>query len=97
MSKWNINWTRSCSDVVAFACVILSLLLDTLLEVLRMISEVVLQVLADHKSILYGLRYERFSVEFCAELKYLRIVVLRLVWTPAWEFGCICGGYLMCS
>ncbi|GJY64101.1 putative reverse transcriptase domain-containing protein [Tanacetum coccineum] len=28
MSKWNINWTRSCSDVVAFACVILSLLLE---------------------------------------------------------------------
>nr|GEX82017.1 hypothetical protein [Tanacetum cinerariifolium] len=27
MFKWNINWTRSCSDVVAFACVILSLLL----------------------------------------------------------------------
>nr|GEV57720.1 retrovirus-related Pol polyprotein from transposon TNT 1-94 [Tanacetum cinerariifolium] len=32
MSKWNINWTRSCSDVVAFACVILSLLLAPLLE-----------------------------------------------------------------
>ncbi|GKA93604.1 hypothetical protein Tco_0815590 [Tanacetum coccineum] len=30
MSKWNINWTRSCSDVVAFACVILSLLLEFL-------------------------------------------------------------------
>ncbi|GJW62001.1 hypothetical protein Tco_0111336 [Tanacetum coccineum] len=46
--------------------------------VLRMISEVVLQVLADHKSILYGLRSERFGVEFCVEFKYLRIVVLRL-------------------
>ncbi|GJZ67842.1 reverse transcriptase domain-containing protein, partial [Tanacetum coccineum] len=52
--------------------------------VLRMISEVVLQALADHKSILYGLRSERFGVRFCVELKYLRIVVLRLVWTPAW-------------
>ncbi|GJT79817.1 hypothetical protein Tco_1054159 [Tanacetum coccineum] len=31
MSKWNINWTRSCSDVVAFACVILSLLLEVAL------------------------------------------------------------------
>ncbi|GJZ30176.1 LL-diaminopimelate aminotransferase, chloroplastic [Tanacetum coccineum] len=30
MSKWNINWTRSCSDVVVFACVILSLLLEAL-------------------------------------------------------------------
>nr|GEV19667.1 hypothetical protein [Tanacetum cinerariifolium] len=30
MSKWNINWTRSCSDVIAFACVILSLLLKAL-------------------------------------------------------------------
>ncbi|GKA95690.1 putative reverse transcriptase domain-containing protein [Tanacetum coccineum] len=67
------------------------------LHVLRMISEVVLQVLADHKSILYGLRSERFCVKFCVELKYLRIVVLRLVWTLAWEFGCICGDYLMCS
>ncbi|GJY19424.1 putative reverse transcriptase domain-containing protein [Tanacetum coccineum] len=28
MSEWNINWTRSCSDVVAFACVSLSLLLE---------------------------------------------------------------------
>nr|GEY89148.1 hypothetical protein [Tanacetum cinerariifolium] len=27
-SKWNIHWTRSCSDVVAFACVSLSLLLE---------------------------------------------------------------------
>ncbi|GJS72077.1 putative reverse transcriptase domain-containing protein [Tanacetum coccineum] len=32
MSKWNINWTRSCSDVVAFACVIFSLLLEGLLQ-----------------------------------------------------------------
>ncbi|GJW61351.1 putative reverse transcriptase domain-containing protein [Tanacetum coccineum] len=30
MSEWNINWTRSCSDVVAFACVSLSLLLEAL-------------------------------------------------------------------
>ncbi|GKC49008.1 hypothetical protein Tco_1071753, partial [Tanacetum coccineum] len=57
-----------CSDVVAFACVILSLLLTSLLEVLRMISEVVLQVLADCKSILFGLRFKRFGVEFCIEL-----------------------------
>ncbi|GJV94186.1 hypothetical protein Tco_1541999 [Tanacetum coccineum] len=42
-----------------------------LLEVLRMISEVVLQVLVDHKSILYGLRSEIFGVEFCVELKQL--------------------------
>ncbi|GJR90545.1 putative reverse transcriptase domain-containing protein [Tanacetum coccineum] len=28
MSEWNINWTRSCSDVVAFACVTLSFLLE---------------------------------------------------------------------
>ncbi|GKD57765.1 hypothetical protein Tco_1291152, partial [Tanacetum coccineum] len=47
--------------------------------VLRMISEVVLQVLADHKSILYGLRFKRFGIEFYVELKYLRIVVLRLI------------------
>ncbi|GKB67231.1 hypothetical protein Tco_0928643 [Tanacetum coccineum] len=33
MSKWNINWTRPCSDVVAFACVILSLLLEICLNV----------------------------------------------------------------
>ncbi|GKC47970.1 reverse transcriptase domain-containing protein, partial [Tanacetum coccineum] len=39
-----------------------------LVEVLRMISEVVLQALADHKSILYGLRSERFGVKFCVEL-----------------------------
>ncbi|GJR11533.1 putative reverse transcriptase domain-containing protein [Tanacetum coccineum] len=31
MSKWNINWTRLCSNVVAFACVILSLLLEVTL------------------------------------------------------------------
>nr|GEU96169.1 reverse transcriptase domain-containing protein [Tanacetum cinerariifolium] len=28
MSKWNINWTKSCSDVIIFSCVILSLLLE---------------------------------------------------------------------
>nr|GEY88995.1 hypothetical protein [Tanacetum cinerariifolium] len=28
MTKWNINWTRSCSNAVAFTCVILSLLLE---------------------------------------------------------------------
>ncbi|GJX72824.1 putative reverse transcriptase domain-containing protein [Tanacetum coccineum] len=28
MSKWNINWTRSCSDVIAFACLILCFLLE---------------------------------------------------------------------
>ncbi|GJV61006.1 putative reverse transcriptase domain-containing protein [Tanacetum coccineum] len=33
MSKWNINWTRLCSDVIAFACVILSLLLEGLLQI----------------------------------------------------------------
>ncbi|GKA95687.1 hypothetical protein Tco_0817782 [Tanacetum coccineum] len=95
MSTWIINWTRSCSDVVAFACVILALRLGFLqtyeltnifvdlfeyhFQVLRMISEVMLQVLADHKSILYGLRSERFGVKFCVELKCLRIVVLRLI------------------
>nr|GEW83419.1 hypothetical protein [Tanacetum cinerariifolium] len=31
MSKWNINWTRSCSDVIAFDFVILSLLLEVTL------------------------------------------------------------------
>ncbi|GJZ21957.1 hypothetical protein Tco_0558996 [Tanacetum coccineum] len=41
-----------------------------------MISEVVLQALADHKSILYGSCSKRFGVEFYVELKYLRIVVL---------------------
>ncbi|GKB93224.1 reverse transcriptase domain-containing protein [Tanacetum coccineum] len=30
MFEWNINWTRLCSDVVAFACVTLSLLLEAL-------------------------------------------------------------------
>ncbi|GJS60934.1 hypothetical protein Tco_0655718 [Tanacetum coccineum] len=33
MSKWNIYWTRSCSDVVAFDYVILSLLLERLPQV----------------------------------------------------------------
>ncbi|GKC21291.1 hypothetical protein Tco_1023441 [Tanacetum coccineum] len=47
-----------------------------------MISEVVLQALADHKSILYGSRSERIGVKFYVELKYLRIVVLRLIMPP---------------
>ncbi|GJT06515.1 hypothetical protein Tco_0840977 [Tanacetum coccineum] len=51
-------------------------------QVLKMISEVVLQALADHKSILYGSRSERFGVKFYVELKYLRIVVLRLIMPP---------------
>nr|GFB79474.1 reverse transcriptase domain-containing protein [Tanacetum cinerariifolium] len=34
-----------------------------------MISEVELQVLADLKSILYGLRSEKFGIELCVELK----------------------------
>ncbi|GJY40344.1 hypothetical protein Tco_0427614, partial [Tanacetum coccineum] len=38
--------------------------------VLRMINEVELQALADLKSILYGLRSERFGIEFRVELKY---------------------------
>ncbi|GJR70611.1 hypothetical protein Tco_0016676 [Tanacetum coccineum] len=37
--------------------------------VLRMISEAELQVLADLKSILYGLRSEKFGIELCVELK----------------------------
>ncbi|GKA78467.1 hypothetical protein Tco_0785004, partial [Tanacetum coccineum] len=37
--------------------------------VLRMISEAELQALADLKSILYGLRSERFGIELCVELK----------------------------
>nr|GEU47204.1 hypothetical protein [Tanacetum cinerariifolium] len=28
MIKWDVNWTRSCADVVAFACVILSCLVE---------------------------------------------------------------------
>ncbi|GKC04030.1 hypothetical protein Tco_0995640 [Tanacetum coccineum] len=41
--------------------------------VLRMISEVELQALADLKSILYGLCSERFGIELCVELKiYVR-------------------------
>ncbi|GKA70493.1 retrotransposon protein, putative, ty3-gypsy subclass [Tanacetum coccineum] len=40
-----------------------------LVEVLRMISEVELQALADLKSIPYRLRSERFSIELCVELK----------------------------
>ncbi|GJR15605.1 hypothetical protein Tco_0798257 [Tanacetum coccineum] len=35
MTKWNINWTRSCLDVVAFACVILSLMLEEKNEVVK--------------------------------------------------------------
>ncbi|GJY24563.1 hypothetical protein Tco_0398221 [Tanacetum coccineum] len=42
-----------------------------LVEVLRMISEVMLQVLADRKSIMYGLRSERFGVEFYVKLNFL--------------------------
>ncbi|GKB69417.1 serine carboxypeptidase-like protein 45, partial [Tanacetum coccineum] len=38
--------------------------------VLRMISETELQVLADLKSILYGLHFEKFGIEICVELKY---------------------------
>ncbi|GJZ18613.1 reverse transcriptase domain-containing protein, partial [Tanacetum coccineum] len=38
--------------------------------VLRMISEAELQVLTDLKSILYGLRSEKFGIELCVELKY---------------------------
>ncbi|GJR38491.1 putative reverse transcriptase domain-containing protein [Tanacetum coccineum] len=40
-----------------------------LVKVLRMISEADLQVLAAFKSILYGLRFEKFGVKICAELK----------------------------
>ncbi|GJW91078.1 putative reverse transcriptase domain-containing protein [Tanacetum coccineum] len=40
-----------------------------LVEVLRMISEAELQVLADLKSIMYGLRSEKFGIELCVELK----------------------------
>ncbi|GJU76145.1 hypothetical protein Tco_1273215 [Tanacetum coccineum] len=40
------------------------------LQVMSMINEVELQALADLKSIMYGLRSERFGIEFCVELKY---------------------------
>ncbi|GJW71736.1 hypothetical protein Tco_0128653, partial [Tanacetum coccineum] len=36
---------------------------------LRMISEAELKVLADLKSILYGLCSEKFGIEICVELK----------------------------
>ncbi|GJZ61873.1 reverse transcriptase domain-containing protein, partial [Tanacetum coccineum] len=51
-------------------------------QVLKMIGEVVLKALADHKSIMYGSRFERFGVKFYVELKYLRIVALRLIMPP---------------
>ncbi|GKA51354.1 hypothetical protein Tco_0744550 [Tanacetum coccineum] len=41
MSKWNINWTRSCSDIVAFACVILSLLLEVRITLRLLTQELV--------------------------------------------------------
>ncbi|GJX92449.1 hypothetical protein Tco_0345775, partial [Tanacetum coccineum] len=41
----------------------------SIVKVLRMISEVELQALADLKSILYGLCSERFGIELCVELK----------------------------
>ncbi|GJT22254.1 hypothetical protein Tco_0892191 [Tanacetum coccineum] len=36
-----------------------------------MISEAELKVLADLKSILYGLRFEKFGIEICVELKIM--------------------------
>ncbi|GKA50959.1 hypothetical protein Tco_0744155, partial [Tanacetum coccineum] len=52
-----------------------------LVEVLRMISEAELQVLADLKSILYGLRSEKFGIELCVELK-CRVAVPEAVVVP---------------
>ncbi|GJY88715.1 hypothetical protein Tco_0503343, partial [Tanacetum coccineum] len=49
-----------------FACWILLL---SHVEVLRMISQVKLQALADLKIIMYVLRSERFGIELCVELK----------------------------
>ncbi|GJR38492.1 putative reverse transcriptase domain-containing protein [Tanacetum coccineum] len=66
---------RSCSDVIAIACFescsMILLLVTAPCEVLRMISEAELQVLADFKSILYGLRFEKFGIEICVRLKIM--------------------------
>ncbi|GKC77247.1 putative reverse transcriptase domain-containing protein, partial [Tanacetum coccineum] len=52
--EMDIHWIRSCSDVIAFACLILVLVTLLRTMVLCMISEAELQVLEDHKRILPG-------------------------------------------
>nr|GEW14316.1 putative reverse transcriptase domain-containing protein [Tanacetum cinerariifolium] len=49
------------------------------------LNEAELQALADLKSILYGLCLRELALSFALNLSNLRIVVLRLVWTPAWS------------
>ncbi|GJS09280.1 hypothetical protein Tco_0366076 [Tanacetum coccineum] len=56
-----------------------------LVEVLRMISEAKLQVLADLKSILYGLRSEKFGIELCVELKYFEDCCFK---TMLYNYSC---------
>ncbi|GJZ07793.1 hypothetical protein Tco_0542076 [Tanacetum coccineum] len=63
-----------------------------LVGLLRTISEVELQALADLKSILYGLRFESFGIEFCVELKiYVRGVqlILASMRSMASKLGCL--------
>nr|GEW58107.1 hypothetical protein [Tanacetum cinerariifolium] len=49
--------------------------------------EILAQHLADFKSILYGSCIEKSCFWCLFELSSLRIVVLTLIWTPAWVFG----------
>ncbi|GJT04358.1 hypothetical protein Tco_0838820 [Tanacetum coccineum] len=122
MSKWNINWTRSCSKVVAFACVILSLLLEgQFMDLLfcegftlckcsstgRPLGVYDLGVATPTALVYAGLMTSEdarswymisgdakswvlcvFAYIHCEVNDHsLRIVVLRLIWTPAWAFG----------
>ncbi|GJW93695.1 putative reverse transcriptase domain-containing protein, partial [Tanacetum coccineum] len=54
--------------------------------VLRMISEAELQALADLKSIMYGLRSERFDIQLCVELKYFEDCCFKTSMDPCVVF-----------
>ncbi|GKA15491.1 putative reverse transcriptase domain-containing protein [Tanacetum coccineum] len=57
----------------------------SIVKVLRMINEAELQVLADLKSILYGLCSERFDIELCVELKYFEDYCFKTSMDPSVE------------
>nr|GFA62154.1 hypothetical protein [Tanacetum cinerariifolium] len=54
-----------------------------------MISEAELQVLADLKSILYGLGSKKFGIELCVELKYFEDCCFKISMDP-------CVGLFLC-
>nr|GEW85327.1 putative reverse transcriptase domain-containing protein [Tanacetum cinerariifolium] len=86
----DINWTRSCADVFAFACVMEILLLKTCLRPFRCVSDISELRLQEHwyMLVLVTSGDARSSHMISGMLSHR--IKDKIVWTPAWAYGCNC-------